>query len=355
MNRLIQSGLLAGFLMSALLGCSSVGSAGGAMAAAAGAGFPNPWAREENAFGRLPAGRSWGAASAIHYAGNGQVWVADRCGGNRGAGSCEDRTDVDPIMLLDSQGNILRSFGAGLFVWPHGMFVDHEGNLWVTDAAVSSDGRRGNQVHKFSPEGERLMSLGIAGVAGTGRYFYNAPNDVLVAPNGDIFVADGHNASTPNRILKYNSEGTFLKEWGRVGAEDGEFRVPHALAMDSQGRLFVADRGNSRIQIFDQEGSHLMTWTQFGRPSDVYIDANDMLYAADSESNTGPDRNPGWLRGIYAGSVRDGFVTALTPDPQTAPEGTTSHAEGVTVDEEGNLYAAEVAETAIRKFTRVRP
>ena len=318
-------------------------------------GIPNPFARGENAWGNLPAARNWGAASAIHYAGNGKVWVADRCGGNRGPGSCEDSPTIDPIMLMDTDGNILRSFGAGLFVWPHGMFVDQEGNVWVTDAATASTGRKGNQVHKFSPEGELLMSLGIAGVAGTGRYFFNAPNDVLVAPNGDIFVADGHSPNTDNRIIKYNSEGKFLMQWGTVGLEAGEFRVPHALAMDSQGRLFVADRANSRIQLFDQEGNHISTWTQFGRPSDVYIDANDMLYSADSESNTGDDRNPGWERGIRVGSARDGFVTAFTPDPVTDPEGTTSHAEGVTVDEDGNLYAAEVAETAIRKFTRVLP
>lgn len=318
-------------------------------------GIPNPWERGEEAWGNLPEGRSWGAASAVHYAGNDMVWVADRCGGNRGSGSCEDRLDVDPIMLMDTDGNIIRSFGAGMFVWPHGMFVDHDGNVWVTDAAVASTGRKGNQVHKFSPEGERLMSLGIAGVAGTGRYFFNAPNDVLVAPNGDIYVADGHSANTDNRIIKYNSEGEYIMEWGSVGSEDGEFRVPHALAMDSLGRLFVADRGNSRTQLFDELGNHLMTWTQFGRPSDVYIDANDILYAADSESGTGPDRNPGWERGIRAGSVRDGVVTMFTVDPVTDPQGTTSHAEGATADDEGNLYAAEVAETALRKFTRVRP
>jgi DNA-binding beta-propeller fold protein YncE len=253
---------------------------------------------------------------------------------------------------MDLEGNILRSFGAGLFVWPHGMFVDADGNLWVTDAATAREGRKGNQVHKFSPEGELLMSLGIAGVTGTGHYFFNAPNDVLVTPNGDIFVADGHNSSSGNRIVKYNSQGEYLLQWGSTGAEAGEFRVPHALAMDSQGRLFVADRANSRIQVFDQQGGHIMTWTQFGRPSDVYIDSHDTLYAADSESNTGNTRNPGWLRGIYIGSARDGFVTEQVPDPNTNPQGTTSHAEGVTADEQGNLYAAEVAETNIRKFTR---
>lgn len=122
--------------------------------------------------------------------------------------------------------------------------------------------------------------------------------------------------------------------------------------MDALGRLFVADRGNSRIQLFSQEGEFLMTWTQFGRPSDVYIDANDWLYAADSESSTGAERNPGWERGIRVGKASDGIVTAFTPDPEKNPQGTTSHAEGVAADEQGNLYAAEVVETAVRKFTR---
>lgn len=315
-------------------------------------GLPNPYERGEGRFGDLPSGRTWGAASAIHYAGNDQIWVADRCGGNRGPGSCEDQMDIDPIMLLDTDGEIIRSFGAGLFVWPHGMYVDNQGNVWVTDAAVARQGLKGNQVHKFSPQGELLMSLGIAGVQGSGHYFFNAPNDVLVAPNGDIFVADGHNPSTDNRIVKFNSDGEYLMEWGSVGAEAGEFRVPHALAMDSAGRLFVADRANSRIQIFDQQGNHISTWTQFGRPSDVYIDSDDVLYAADSESNTGDLRNPGWQRGIYIGSARDGFVTALIVDPNTSPQGTTSHAEGATADDDGNVYAAEVAETNVRKFTR---
>ena len=334
-------GLLAGFTLLLIQACATTPS---------GTDMANPFMRCEQAFGDLPAGREWGAASAIHYAGDGQIWVADRCGGNRPG--CEAQTEVDPVMLIDSDGSIITSFGAGMFVWPHGMFVDARGNVWVTDAATAREGLKGNQVHKFSPEGERLMSLGIAGVSGTGNYFFNAPTDVLVAPNGDIFVADGHSPNTHNRIVKYNSDGEYLMEWGAVGAENGEFRVPHALAMDSQGRLFVADRANSRIQLFDQEGSHISTWTQFGRPSDVYIDADDMLYSADSESNTGDLRNPGYSRGIYIGSVRDGFVDYLIPDVNLNPEGTTSHAEGATADEDGNVYAAEVAERSVRKFTR---
>jgi sugar lactone lactonase YvrE len=121
--------------------------------------------------------------------------------------------------------------------------------------------------------------------------------------------------------------------------------------MDSQGRLFVADRGNNRIQIFDQEGNHLATWTQFGRPSGLFIDRNDILYATDSESNSG--RNPGWRRGIYIGSARTGWVTAFIPDPEPDPDNSaTSGAEGVAVDLEGNVYGAEVGPRMLRKYLK---
>ena len=319
--------------------------------------LPNPY-RTVAGWAKLPAGRTWGSTSAVAIDKDGQsVWVAERCGVNNCAGS-----SLPSVLKFDATGTLVASFGAGLILSPHGIHVDKDGNVWVVDCACTlgaaatapENAAKGHQIYKFSPKGDLLMTLGAPG-GGRDSAFFWQPNAVITAPNGDIFVADGHSPNTDNRIIKYNSEGEYLLQWGTVGLEAGEFRVPHALAMDSQGRLFVADRGNSRIQIFDQEGNHLTTWTQFGRPSDVYIDANDMLYSADSESNTGDDRNPGWERGIRVGSVRNGFVTAFTPDPVTDPDGTTSHAEGVTVDEEGNLYAAEVAETAIRKFTRGRP
>src|SRR5690606_20723787 len=107
-----------------------------------------------------------------------------------------------------------------------------------------------------------------------------------------------------NRIVKFDRNGRFIKQWGETGEADGQFRDPHSLAMDSQGRLFVADRANNRIQIFDQDGKHIASWNQFGRPSGLFIDGNDVLYATDSESNT--RRNPGFKRGIYIGSARDG-------------------------------------------------
>lgn len=295
-------------------------------------------------------GRDWGSTSAVYTAPDGNnIWVAERCGEN----TCVGHEDLDNIFLFTPEGELLRSFGAGIFVWPHGIHVDFDGNVWVTDAR--GEGNRGHQVHKFSPDGELLMSLGKAGVAGDGNDEFNQPSDVLVAANGDIFVADGHQSDGNNRIVKFNSDGDFIMTWGATGKEDGEFRDPHALAMDSTGRLFVGDRGNSRLQIFDQDGNHIETWTQFGRPSGLFIDDHDILYAADSESNTTWGMNRGYARGIYIGSAFDGWVTMHIPDPNQDPDNaSTTAAEGVAVDAEGNIYGAEVGPRQIVKYVRRR-
>ena len=307
--------------------------------------LPNPYTAVD---GWAKLDREWGATSAVYPDGNGNIWVADRCGANLCVGS-----DLDPVMLFDQEGNLVRSFGAGQIVWPHGIFVDSEGNVWIADAVgyrPVPDGV-GHVILKYSPEGELLMTLGQHGIAGEGEKIFNKPSDMLVAPDGHIFIADGHDAGGNNRIVKLAPDGSFVTAWGETGTGVGQFRDPHALAMDSQGRLFVADRGNSRIQIFDQEGTHLETWTQFGRPSGLFIDSDDVLYAADSESNA--RRNRGYRRGIYIGSVVDGWVTAFIPDPETDPDNSgTSAAEGVAVDRYGNVYGAEVGPRRLRRYER---
>ena len=309
---------------------------------------PNPYRAVDGVWGQLPEGREWGSTSAVHPArdGSGNIWVAERCSQN----NCTGREDVAPVLLFDPNGRLLRSFGAGLIVMPHGIDVDPDGNVWVTDTGAE-DGK-GYQVHKFSPEGELLMTLGTPGGTGDGPDSFHGPSDVLVAPNGDIFVAIGHlGRGDDNRIAKFSSDGTFIKSWGKTGTTNDEFHDPHALAMDSQGRLFVGDRYNNRVQIFDQEGNYIATWTQFGRPSGLYIDENDILYSADSESRT--NRNPGWKRGIRIGSVTDGWVTAFIPDPYPDAEGSgTSGAEGVAADAQGNVFGAEVRELMLRKYVR---
>lgn len=305
-------------------------------------------------WGELPDDRQWGATSAIYPTNDGQhMWVAERCGANL----CVD-SDVDPVLLFDLDGNLVKSFGSGLIAWPHGIYVDADDNVWIADAvgyAPVPEGW-GHVVYKFSPDGELLMTLGRKGVAGDGKGTFRKPNDVVVAPDGSIFVADGHGSGegqpANNRIVKFAPDGTYLMEFGTPGSGDGEIDEPHALAMDSQGRLFVGDRGNSRVQLFDQQGNHLDTWTQFGRPSGLFIDADDILYVADSESNY--RRNPGWKRGIRIGSVEDGFVDAFIPDPEPdQDESGTSGAEGVAVDAAGNVYGAEVGPRQVVKYAPV--
>ena len=261
---------------------------------------PGAYHTAEGIWGQLPEGRTWGATSAVYPArdGSGDIWVGERCGAN----SCANRPDLDPILRFTADGELRYSFGAGMILWPHGMFVDADGNVWITDAVGFGANPRpemGHVVLKFGGEGRLLMTLGQPGVAGDGEDAFRQPSDVLVAPNGNIFVVDGHGAAGNNRVVKFSSDGTFIMEWGQTGSENGEFRDPHALAMDSQGRLYVGDRGNSRVQVFSQNGDHIATWTQFGRPSGLFITAADILYVADSESNA--RRNPGWKRGIRFG------------------------------------------------------
>jgi DNA-binding beta-propeller fold protein YncE len=286
-----------------------------------------------------------GSVSAVYPGTEGFIWVAERCGGN----DCVGRDAVAPIRLyLGLGGTLLGSFGAGLFAWPHGLYVDAEGNIWVTDARAG-DGK-GHQVVKMSATGVVLMRLGEAGVPGNDAAHFNGPTAVVVARNGDIFIADGHEPDSNNRIVKLQRNGAFLKSWGGSGTLFGQFLVPHALALDSRGRLFVADRDNNRIQIFDQDGELLDVWTQFGRPSGLFIDANDTLYVSDNQSNT--ERNPGVPRGIRIGSARDGIVAAFIPDPDFDPANAQeTGAHGVAADLSGNVYGAEVGSRTVRIYT----
>lgn len=320
---------------------------------------PNPYRTVEN-WAQL--GRPWGSTSAVDVDRNGVVWVAERCGANTCAGS-----ELPAVYAFDASGKLLKRFGAGLFVQPHGIGVDSEGNVWVTDAAGGAG--KGHQVFKFSPDGKVLLVLGKAGVAGNGPDTFNQPTDVVIAPSGDIFVTDGHvevrttpsgelyvpeggGPNTNARVVKFSKEGKFIKAWGKKGAGRGELDGPHGIAMDSRGRLFVADRTNDRIQIFDQEGQFLAEWKQFSRPSGVFIDRNDTIYVADSESTEKPGYgyHPGWKRGLRIGSAKDGSVVAFIPDPN--PVGLTSAAEGVAADPQGNIYGAEVLSRRLLRYVR---
>lgn len=248
----------------------------------------NPY-RVEEGWAKLPDGRKWGSTSGVDVDREGNIWVFERCGERTCAGS-----NLTPIFKFDRSGKPVKSFGAGMFVFPHVMHVDKDGNVWVTDAE-GKDGK-GHQVVKFNPDGKVLLVLGKAGVAGDGPDTFNRPSALVTASNGDIFVADGHGGDSNARIVKFSKDGKFIKAWGKKGTANGEFAELHAIALDSKGRLFVGDRGNSRIQIFDQDGKFLEEWKQFVRPSGIYIDRNDIIYVADSQSDA--KRNSGFKRGI---------------------------------------------------------
>src|SRR5579862_4000610 len=303
---------------------------------------PNPY-RLVEPWAKLPSGRTWGYVNGAAVDREGNIWTFERCGGYTCAGS-----NLAPLLKFDPSGNLLKSFGAGMFVFPHGIYVDKDDNVWVTDGG-EKDGK-GEQVFKFSPDGKVLLTLGKAGVAGDGPDTFNQPSAVIVAPNGDIFVADGHGGNTNARIVKFDKDGKFIKAFGQHGSGPGDFNVPHCLAFDSKGRLFACDRGNNRIQIFDQDGKFIDQWTQFSRPSGISIDKRGMIYVADSESND--KTHPGWKRGMRIGSVRDGTVMAFIPDPQDPPQGGTSAAEGVAVDAKGAIYGAEVGPKDLKKYVK---
>ena len=308
---------------------------------------PNPYKTQTDFF-KVPAGMEIGSTSSVAVDSKGNVWVVGRCGAN----SCSASPQA-PIMQFDAQGNFKKAFGASLFNFPHGLFIDAKDNLWVVDERV--DGTRGGTVTKFGPDGKVLMTLGKPGVAGGTPDTFAEPNAVLVAPDGSIFVSDGHSAGKVSRIVKFDSSGKFVKEWGTTGHEPGQLDVPHTMAMDSKGRLYVGDRWNNRIQIYDQNGAVLGQLTQFGRPSGIFIDKNDILYVADSESRSpnGYGYHPGWKRGIRVGRLSDGQVTAFIPDRDPTPDtGATSGAEGIWVDPNGVIYGAQVKEKSVFRYSQ---
>lgn len=357
-------------------------------------------------WGSFPDGRVWGSTAGINRAPDGTIWAIDRCGATGAGGTTCLESELDPILQFNQSGVLLQSFGRGLVVSPHKITVAPDGAIWVADNGKAPG--KGQVVLKFSPEGELLMTLGTPGVTGSDPngfvltrevgnnptaaddgtntdalpndtidagvrsnviVTFDSPTEVAVNHDGDIYVADGHSggggAVGNARVVKFDADGTFVRAWGRKGMGAGEFDVVHSIAIDSRDRVYVGDRQNNRVQIFDADGHFIEVWYQFGRPSGVYIDENDVLYVADSESRdgrtnigrpglspTGYGFNPGARRGIRIGSVSDGQVEAFIPDPCSYPyAGVSSMAEGVTTDVDGNVYGADYLGT-VRKFKK---
>jgi sugar lactone lactonase YvrE len=305
--------------------------------------LPNPYSSADG-WARLPDGREWGSTAGVDIDPDGvHLWAIDRCGGN----SCAE-SDLDPILKIDPTGRVVASFGGGMLLFPHGLHVDREGNVWVTDGQGANG--RGHVVLKFGPDGRLLMTLGTPGRAGDGTgALLETPCDVVTDLAGNIYVGDGHSGQNANatpqtvaRVVKFDRHGNYVTHWGGWGSGPGQMKTPHALDIDSRNRLIVGDRGNNRLQIFQLDGTYVGELKQFSRPSGIYIADDDVIYVADSESQFDDTRNPGWRTGIRVGSLDDGVADYLILGEVAAyPEG--SNPEGVAVDALGNVYGAVVS------------
>jgi len=293
------------------------------MASAAGAQAPSY--RRVEGWPPLPGGvGGWGQTIGVEIDAQDNLWIFHRCW----ATDCvRGRENVMAVLRYNQAGIITATWGRGMFVWPHGSTLDADGNLWLTDAR-GVDGK-GHTVQKFTPEGRLLMTLGTPGVAGATETTFDGPADVAIAPNGDIFVADGHGN---DRIMKFSSTGEFLMQWGEEGSLLGQFNEPHTLAFDSRGRLFVGDRINQRIQVFDQNGRFLAVWPAI-MASGIHITKDDIVLVADYQ-------------------LRKGIIIANASDFSEIGVIDEALPEGVAMDSRGNIYAGEVVYNNLKRFDR---
>lgn len=265
---------------------------------------------------KLAPGDAWQEMSGIDIDRDGNIYAFQRT--------------PSRVIVLDAKGRYRRSWGEGMFTGAHGLRIDPQGYVWVTDKVL-------HVVMKFTRDGQLLMTLGTKGVAGDNdsRVSLNGPADVAFASNGDVFVADGE---SPNaRIVRYSKDGQFLTYWGVKGSGPGQLLTPHSIVMDSHGKLYVANRGNKRVEIFDQAGANLGQITNAGTPYGLAITPDDVLYVADGT----------------AGSEALTVLNPSTGNLLTHIAGMTG-AHAIAVDRKGSVYVAEVRGRAVEKFVRTR-
>ena len=232
---------------------------------------------------RLPKGLILGQVTGIDVDSQGNVFVFHRAERVWNGEPIQSEVIPSPTVLVlnGKSGEMIEQRAAATFVMPHGLTIDQDDNIWLTDVGL-------HQVFKYNHKGNLLMVLGERGVAGEDSSHFNMPTDVAIAPDGSFYVSDGYGNS---RITRFSADGTFMASWGSKGPNAGQFDVPHNIALDSQGRVYVADRGNARIQIFDGSGKFIQEWkgASFGRPWAVRFDSNGNLYVVG-----GGDQNDFW-------------------------------------------------------------
>ena len=219
-------------------------------------------------------------APAIGWESGAVSWIAVDGRGNIYEIQRGDKTD--PVLVLDHEGKVLRSWGRGDYKIPHSIRIDPAGNIWTVDAASSI-------VIKYSPLGEKLMAISVGGQPETGGAF-NGTTDIAFGPNGRLFITDGYGNA---RVLEYTADGKRVKQWGKPGTGPGEFRLPHSIQIDEEGTVYVADRENGRIEKFDLDGKYLGEISHLGRIYSLKLVGN-VLWAGMQPFNQ-PTGSAGWV------------------------------------------------------------
>ena len=260
----------------------------------------------------------------------GRVWSAE-------SGMPESFIPGKTVLLLNTVGEIINSWGGDFFVMPHGLTVDKDDNIWLTDVGLQ-------QVFKFSPEGKLLMTLGEAGVHGKDATHFSMPTDVVVDNNGDFYVSDGYGNS---RIIKFSPEGHYILEWGSRGERENEFNIPHAIELDDKGTVYVADRENKRIQLFSPEGHFINMWTdkQFDKVSSVVFEKTNKSFVAVDYISSPSDEVTG--SSILFFDISGNFIGKSNEE-----QGLNCWYHNIQTDKHGNIFVTDLNNNRILKFMK---
>ena len=301
-----------------------------------------PWYEVAPDFFKRPAAPggspAWGEMPGIAVDDKDQVWVFTRA--------------KPPVQVYDSRGNLVRSWGEDVIQAAHYLKIDHEGMIWVADVGK-------HVVMRFTPEGKLLKTLGTPGQPGCDQTHLNRPTDMAISPAGDVFVTDGYGN---NRVVHFDKDGKFVKEWGKLGTGPGEFSLPHGIVMDSKGRLYVADRNNCRVQVFDQDGKFIAQWRNLLVPWGFWITKKDeiwvcgsspMLWRKEDGALGCPPKDQVFMRFNTAGKLQQLWTIPKGEDGKEQP-GELNWVHGIALDSKGNIYAGDIKGHRAQKFVRKR-
>lgn len=299
---------------------------------------------------QLPEGRILGQATGVDIDSSGQVYVFHRAGRAWTEEPALPLISKPTVEAFDASGTHVRSWGANQFAMPHGLTIDSRNNVWLTDVAL-------HQVFKFAPDGKRLMVLGEARVPGADRTHFNKPTDVAVLPDGSFYVSDGYGNT---RVVKFSATGEFQFEWGRRGTGPGEFDLPHSIDTDANGRVYVSDRSNGRVQVFDGSGKYLAEWRskELGRPFSVAV-SGDRAVVVDGGDQSLCSVAPSLAREAECGLDRSGAAEVDLSGRILTRFGRFGNYDGqfrvahdVAVAPDGSVYVVDVGGQRVQRFVR---